>query len=245
MQKGGGLHGGILDRMVVEDSVRDIGVIYHLAINWDGTSWKHALPVADLFDANIRGTLSLLEAAKSSGTKHFIFSSSVAVYGETEKTISQKRRKRDMQANEETVCWPELWNGDPGPVYAILKLTTEKLCLMYYHHHGLPVTVFRVEHVFAGERELSDGANIHVGDVVRALLLAELNKRAHGQVFNLAYPTPHISPKKLQSARLEATNNQGLSGGLGEFPATFVVGSPGDRRPNYLLSGFKLTRVKV
>jgi nucleoside-diphosphate-sugar epimerase len=192
------LHGGMADKRVVEESVRDTDVIYHLAINWDGGSWRHGTPLADLFDANVRGTLNLLEAARSYGTKHLVFSSSVAVYGETERTLALKRRKEYARVHEGTVCHPELWRGDPGPAYSIVKLTNEKLCLMYYHHHGLPVTVFRLEYVFAGERELKDGANIHVDDVVQAFLLAELNRRAYGQVFNLAYPTPHISTRKLQ-----------------------------------------------
>jgi nucleoside-diphosphate-sugar epimerase len=192
------LRGGMADRRLVEESVRNADVIYHLAINWDGGSWRHTLPLADLYDANVRGTLNLLEAARSHGTKHFIFSSSVAVYGETERTLALKRRSRRAQADEETACWPELWNGDPGPAYAILKLTCEKLCLMYYHDYGLPVTVFRLEYVFTGKGELEDGANVHVDDVVRAFLLAELNEKAYGQVFNLANPTPHITTSKLQ-----------------------------------------------
>lgn len=192
------LHGGMADKRVVEESVSGVDVVYHLAINWDGASWKHTLPLADLFDANIRGTLNLLEAARAGGTKQLIFSSSIAVYGETERTLSLGRRRGHAKVREETACWPEIWNGDPGPAYAIMKLATEKLCLMYYHHFGLPVTVFRLEYVFAGRRELEDGANIHVDDVVQALLFAELNKRAYGQVFNLAYPTSHVSSKKLQ-----------------------------------------------
>jgi nucleoside-diphosphate-sugar epimerase len=204
------LLGGMTDKRVVGESVRDIDVIYHLAINWDGASWKHELPLADLFDVNIRGTLNLLEAARSCSVKHFIFSSSAAVYGETERTLAQGRHEGYAKVNEETACRPELWSGDPGPAYAILKLTTEKLCLMYHHHYGLPVTVFRLEYVFVGERELEDGANIHVDDVVRALLLAELNKKAYGQVFNLAYATPHISTGRLERVlgwRPEATRS--------------------------------------
>ena len=202
------LHGGMADRRLVEASVRGVDVIYHLATNWDGASWKHALPLADLFDANVRGTTNLLEAARAGGTKHFIFTGSVAVYGETERTLSLGRRTRHAKVREETASWPELWSGDPGPAYAIMKLTTEKLCLMYYHHLGLPVTVFRLEYVFASERELEDGANIHVDDVVQGLRLAELNKKAYGQVFNLAYPTPHMSSSKLRRVlgwRPEAT----------------------------------------
>ena len=202
------LRGGMADKGLVEESVRGIDVIYHLAINWDGASWKHALPIADLFDANIRGTTNLLEAARSSHVKHFIFSSSVAVYGETERTLALKQRTGYSVAREDAACWPELWSGDPGPAYGIMKLTTEKLCLMYYHHYGLPVTVFRLEYVFAGQRELKDGANVHVNDVVRAFLLAELNRKAYGQIFNLAYPIAHLSTKKLRRVlgwRPEAT----------------------------------------
>ncbi len=176
-------------------------VIYHLAINWDGATWKHTIPLADLFDVNIRGTLNLLEAAVSQRVKHFLFSSSVAVYGETLRSLSLKRElKKSAVMNEESTCKPESWEGDPGPAYAILKLTTEKLCIMYGLQHALPTTVFRIEYVFTSEPELNDYASIHVDDVVHAFLLATLNKRAYGKVFNLAYPDPHISTRKIQAA---------------------------------------------
>lgn len=192
------LRGGMADKQIVREAVEDIDVVYHLAINWDGASWKHELPLTDLFDANIRGTLNLLEASRSHGVGHFLFSSSAAVYGETERTVSLRRStKKSRVVDEETVCLPELWDGDPGPAYAIVKLTTEKLCMMYHYHYGLPITVFRIEYIFASEKELSDYANIHVDDVVQAFLLATLNERAYGQVFNLAYPAPHVSVKKI------------------------------------------------
>jgi nucleoside-diphosphate-sugar epimerase len=195
---GDSLRGGIADNRVVEESVQGVDVVFHLAINWDGATWTHKLPLASLFDVNVRGTLNLLEAAKAHGTKHFILSSSAAVYGQTERTIALKHGAREEGVDEESACRPELWDGDPGPAYAIMKLTTEKLCLMYYHHYGLPVTIFRLEYVFVGENELRDYANIHVDDVVSAFTLSALNKKAYGQVFNLAYPTSYISVKKLQ-----------------------------------------------
>jgi len=192
------LNGGMVDEKIVREAVKGVEVVYHLAINWEGASWKHRLSVADLFDVNVRGTLNLLEASKSQGVHHFLFSSSAAVYGDTERSVSLRGRvKKSRAVDEETVCLSELWDGDPGPAYAPLKLTTEKLCLMYHHHHGLPVTVFRIEYIFVSERELSDYANIHVDDVVRAFMLATLNKKAYGQVFNLAYPAPYISVRKI------------------------------------------------
>jgi nucleoside-diphosphate-sugar epimerase len=192
------LGGGMADRQIAREAVEDVDVVYHLAINWDGASWKHELPLTDLFDANIRGTLNLLEASRSHGVNHFLFSSSAAVYGETERTASLREGTTKRRVvDEEIVCLPELWDGDPGPAYAIVKLTTEKLCMMYHYHYGLPVTVFRIEYIFLSEKEIGDYANIHVDDVVQAFLLATLNEKAYGQVFNVAYPAPHISVKKI------------------------------------------------
>lgn len=192
------LHGGMVDIRTVKEAVEDADIVCHLAINWDGASWKHELPLAKLFEANINGTLNLLEASRAHNVKHFLFSSSAAVYGETERTISLRPSARKSRVvDEETVCSPELWDGDPGPAYAIVKLMTEKLCMMYHHHYGLPVTVFRIEYIFSSGRELEDYANIHVDDVVQAFLLAMLNEKAYGQLFNLAYPASYISVRKV------------------------------------------------
>ncbi len=193
------LHGGMVDRRVVEEATRDVSVVYHLAINWDGSTWRHTLPIPDLFDANVRGTFNLLEAARSRNVEHFLFSSSAAVYGETQRTFSLKGRYSVKEvADEESACKPYSWEGDPGPAYAILKLAMENLCLMYHYRYGLPVTAFRIEYVFVNQEQLDDGANIHVDDVVRAFLLATLNRKAHGQVFNVAYPVSCISARKIR-----------------------------------------------
>ena len=52
--------------------------------------------------------------------------------------------------------------------------------------------------MFTYNKQLRDGANIHVDDVVRAFMAATLNKKTYGHVFNLAYPVPYISIKKTQ-----------------------------------------------
>jgi nucleoside-diphosphate-sugar epimerase len=213
------LHGGMYDGHIVAEAVRDVDVIYHLAINWDGHSWGHMLPIAELFDVNVRGTLNLLQAAKSQGVKHFLFSSSCAVYG----------KAKTRTVDEETLCKPELWDGDPGPAYGIVKLTTEKLCLMYNYYHGLPVTVFRIEVIFDDEEsqiignrmvndvtrgetvEIVEGdgqASIHVDEVVQAFLLATRNESAYGQVFNLSNPATFTSDAELYTLIIRLTNSR-------------------------------------
>jgi nucleoside-diphosphate-sugar epimerase len=192
------LHGGMVNEGIVEEATRNVSVVYHLAINWNGSTWRHRLPLPDLFNATVRGTLNLLEAARSHKVEHFLFSSSAAVYGETQRTGSRNRASAKKVVDEESACKPYIWNGDPGQAYSILKLTMENLCLMYHYRYGLPVTSFRIEYIFANQEQLNDGANIHVDDVVQALVLATLNRKAYGQVFNLAYPAPYISVRKIQ-----------------------------------------------
>ena len=213
------LQGGTADKEIVEQAVGEVDVIYHLAINWDAVTWRHTQPLADLFNANIRGTINLLEAAKSHGVRHFLFSSSCAVYGKANSLI------RD----EEAVCKPELWDGSPGPAYGILKLTLEKLCLMYHHHYGLPVTAFRidvafdddeaqllrmpiVDKVLKGEAfELVEGegcSSIHVDEMVQAFLLATLNENAYGQVFNLSNPATYMSFRELYQFIIQLTDSK-------------------------------------
>lgn len=215
---GDAVTGGMVNKEIVNDAMRDVDVVYHLAINWDGHSWRHNLPLADLFDINIRGTLNLLEAAKSQSVRHFLFSSSCAVYGQSSSPI----------LDEEGVCKPETWNGYPGRAYGIVKLASERLCLLYYQEYGLPVTVFRVDFVFdeanplpsrtivenvrKGEPiEVIEGegyGSVHVDEVVDAFLLATLNKNAYGQVFNLSNPTTYISYQQLYELLIGLTNSR-------------------------------------
>ncbi len=181
------LYGGMVDKRLARRAVRGGDVVYHLALNWNGASWRHRLPLEDLFDANVRGALNLLEAASASKVKHFLVASSAAVYGEVEAP----------RLDEETVCKPEVWDGEPGAGYGILKLIIEKLCLMYGRKHRLPVTAFRIDYVLK-EGERPNGGGVHVDDVVRAFLLATLNRKAHGQVFNLSSGGGDVSIRKVR-----------------------------------------------
>ncbi len=202
------LKGGMTDRQLSGRAVQDVDIVYHLAINWNGHSWRHKLPLADLFDVNLRGTLNLLEAAAGVGVEHFLFSSSIAVYGTPDSSI----------VDEETTCRPETWGGDPGRAYGILKWTTERLCLLYFHQHGLPSTAFRIDVVFSDDedllvsREMVDrvraeevidvvegkgSSAVHVDDVTQALSMATLDKSAYGRVFNLTNPSAFISDREL------------------------------------------------
>jgi nucleoside-diphosphate-sugar epimerase len=112
-----------------------------------------------------------------------------------------------------------------------MKLTAEKLCLMYCHHYGLPVTAFRIEVVFSdNESQLSalsseyidkllkgeeievvneEGcASVHVDEVVDAFLLATLNDKAYGNVFNISNPATYITHQELYQFLIQLTDSK-------------------------------------
>lgn len=237
------LTGGMADRAVVKGAVEGVDVIYHLAINWDGHTWRHAIPIADRLEVNLRGAIDLLEEAKSQGVRHFLFSSSCAVYGQSSR----------LMADEETACEPETWMGDPGRAYGILKWTTERLCLLYCYEHGLPVTVFRIDYVFDDRQGLPTGkieenlrraepievvdgdgySGVHVDDVVQAFTQATLNRDAYAHVFNLSNPAAFVTYREVYELLIPATGSRS--------EVKLVADPTHPRRP--LLSTEKIRRV--
>lgn len=78
-------------------------------------------------DVNIRGTLNLLELAKNSKAKSFVFASSSSVYGNQEKTPFSE---------DDDV-------STPISPYAATKRAGELLCYTYHHLYNTSITCLR------------------------------------------------------------------------------------------------------
>jgi len=78
-------------------------------------------------DVNIRGTLNLLELAKNSKAKSFVFASSSSVYGNQEKTPFSE--DNDVST--------------PISPYAATKRAGELLCYTYHHIYNTSITCLR------------------------------------------------------------------------------------------------------
>ena len=87
-------------------------------------------------EANVTGTLKVLIAAKDTGIKKVIFSSSSSVYGDT--PILPKRE--DMPVN-------------PQSPYAITKATGEMYCRVFQELYGLPTVCLRYFNVFGPKQD--------------------------------------------------------------------------------------------
>jgi UDP-glucose 4-epimerase len=210
--------GDITNEATVEEAMEGIDVVYHLALI--PGAWK--AKDSRVFDANIKGTITLLKAAEAKGIKHFLHASSYVVYG----------KPRYLPIDESHPCHPEEGFSTEGPAYPIVKLITEKLCMIHYLYYGLPVTVFRLSLVSGYERPfprgplwlqmvdnarkgevievVKDEVSIVVGvdEVADAFLVATLNNKAYGQIFNVDNPNMCVTNYELAKQALKATESR-------------------------------------
>jgi len=192
IQKINYVKGSLLDAELLGVLVNKADVIFHEAARLSsGVCQVNAYPLAE---ANILGTINLLEACRKHPVERVVVASSAAVYGQT---------------NHEVDEYEDLL---PISFYGISKMVMETYCTQYYINYGIPVTILRYFNVY-GPRQNSayaavlcnfmqayrakrklviygDGEQtrdfISVKDVVKANILAAEKDTALGQIFNVA-----------------------------------------------------------
>jgi len=183
-----------LDKNILELNLKnileDIDYIFHQAAQAGvRASWGKSFKIYS--DNNILGTQKLLEAAKKSNIKKFIFASSSSVYGDTDQLPMKETNKLQ-----------------PVSPYGVSKLAAENLCYLYYKNVKVPTISLRYFTVF-GERQRPDMAFhifakailkgnkltvfgdgkqsrnfTHVDDIVKANILAS-ESDIKGEIFNI------------------------------------------------------------
>jgi nucleoside-diphosphate-sugar epimerase len=180
------VQGNLVDVALVNEVVHGMDVIINLA-------WSFADEPHTIFEEDIKGHLHLLEAASSSGVKHFIYTSTATVYG---RAVS----------HPVTESHPCLIGDARKPIYALGKYTAEELCRFYHKEQNLPVTIFRFWWAFGeniGGRHLRDlvkkslkhqplemvrgagGAFVTMADLGSAMISAITKPTPSGQVYNV------------------------------------------------------------
>jgi UDP-glucose 4-epimerase len=186
--------GDILDRNLTDELVSDSDIIIHSAAQ---VSVVNSIenPVHDA-EVNILGTINLLNAAKKSNIKRFIYISSAAVYGKPEYLPIDEKHPTN-----------------PLSPYGLSKLTGEKYAMMFHVLYGLPVVCLRPFNIYSPrqnpnspysgvitkfiERErlgkppviFGDGNQtrdfVSVHDVVDVVIKCTEREEAVGEVFNV------------------------------------------------------------
>jgi UDP-glucose 4-epimerase len=174
----------------LEDLLKKIDVVYHLAAQPGvRTSWGSDFSVYTINNIDI--TQRLLEAAKKSSIKKFIYASSSSVYGlSPQLPMSESNTLR------------------PFSPYGVTKLAAENLCTLYHANYGIPCVSLRFFTVYGpGQRPdmafhrffsamarnkeiviFGDGQQTRdftfVDDIVRANL-ASIKSGKPGEIYNL------------------------------------------------------------
>jgi UDP-glucose 4-epimerase len=114
-------------------------VVFHLAA-YAAEGLSHHIPVFN-YTNNITGTVNVLAAAHRAGARHFVFTSSIAVYGHA----------HGSAPFSETTA--------PAPVdpYGIAKLACEQHIHAFQEYFGGPAyTIFRPHNVFGPRQNIAD-----------------------------------------------------------------------------------------
>ncbi|MBP3379627.1 MAG: NAD(P)-dependent oxidoreductase [Ruminococcus sp.] len=162
----------------------------------------------ETFRTSVAGTMNMLEAARSSGTKKFIFLSTMEVYG----TPSDDRKiSEDMKVS--------MLSSNVRNCYPISKIAAENLCCDYASEYGMDIAVFRLTQTFGPGIDYNDGrvfaefarcavedrdivlktkgetkrSYLYTADAVAAILMV-LTKENHGfEIYNAANEDTYCS----------------------------------------------------
>lgn len=125
------------DHRNCEIASRDAAEVYHLAADMGGIGYitgSHA----GIARNNSLMNINMLEAARRSGVRRFLFSSSACVYPQGLQTSPSVTPLREEDA----------WPAEPEEGYGLEKLYTEKLCQYYREDHGLATRIVRFHNVY-------------------------------------------------------------------------------------------------
>lgn len=135
------IKGSIVDGTLAKEAASGVDYIFHLAASV-GNKRSIDNPIYDA-TVNVLGTLNILEAARVTGVKKLVYSSSAGIFGEL-KTIPIK----------------EDHPRDPDSPYGVSKLAAEKDCLAYMKLYDIPVVCLRYFNVFGVHQRFDAYGNV-------------------------------------------------------------------------------------
>jgi len=146
------VHGDIRDADLVNRLFADhrFEVVYHLAA-YAAEGLSHFIRRFN-YSNNLVGTVTLVDAAVNHGTRRFVFTSSIAVYGANQVPLTEDLAPR-----------PE----DP---YGIAKFAVEQDLAAAFHLFGLEYVIFRPHNVYGERQNVADPYRNVVGIFMRCLI---------------------------------------------------------------------------
>lgn len=155
-------------------------IIHSAAIH--GKHFELNYPRESFIDANIYGTLNLLNACVKNGVSKFLYISTTSIYGN-----AMVDAKQAVWVTEEL---PE----QPRDIYDITKQTAEQLCKDFFYKEGLQTSVYRVGRFLPEDDNLKANHRLYRGlderDAAEALRLALDQSFKNFEIFNITSGSP-------------------------------------------------------
>jgi nucleoside-diphosphate-sugar epimerase len=152
--------GSIADRALVRRAMDGIDAVVHAATLHKPHVGSHTRQ--EFVDANITGTLNLLEKAVDANVSRFVFTSTTSTFG---------------RALTPAPGAPAAWITEdvtpvPRNIYGATKTAAEDLCELIHRDHGLPVLILRTSRFFPEPddrdevRSAYDDTNLKVNELL-------------------------------------------------------------------------------
>jgi GDP-D-mannose 3', 5'-epimerase len=147
-----------------QTATSDVDEVYALAADMGGMGFISANH-AQILHNNTLINFHTLEAARLSGVKRYLYTSSACVYPEY--------RQRD--ANVKPLREEEAYPADPQDAYGWEKLITERLCMHYRDEYGLETRIVRFHNIFGPMGTWDGGREKAPAALCRKIAMAKLN----------------------------------------------------------------------
>jgi nucleoside-diphosphate-sugar epimerase len=152
--------GTIADRGFVRGCMTGVDAVVHAATLHKPHVATHSRQA--FVDANISGTLNLLEEAVAAAVRAFVYTSTTSVFG---------------RALHPAAGAPAAWITEdvvpvPKNIYGVTKLAAEQLCDLFHRSRGLPCLILRTSRFFPeaddnrGIRESYDDGNAKLNELL-------------------------------------------------------------------------------
>ena len=150
--------GDLTEKKFVEESVKDMDYVFHLAAYTGGLGRTSTHPASTL-TPNLIMDGNILECAKNEGIKRFLYASCTCVYPNDEKTLEEE----------------DAWKGNPPEIHASYswsKRMGERQAIAYHKEYGMNIAIVRPSNSY-GPRDSDDLETAHA---LGSLIMKAINK---------------------------------------------------------------------
>jgi nucleoside-diphosphate-sugar epimerase len=136
--------GSIADRDTVREAMAGVDAVIHSATLHKPHVGSHGR--GEFVDANVTGTLNLLEGAVAAGASRFLFTSTTSAFG----------RALTPGAGAPAAWITEQVQPVPRNIYGVTKTAAENLCELVWRDHRLPCLILRTSRFFPEDDDRDD-----------------------------------------------------------------------------------------